>query len=170
MAVKYKKNGTWYDISSSSNNAVDAVENGNMNPVTSNAVYDALAPIQLSTLLSVSNIYSPTHTVSGNSAVSGFAVKFGDKYFVQGKIVLTNTVGTTIKPGSQCKVCLTTTGLAFDVEPIIRIRGNGMVGIMEMYANDLNDFWFRNFDGNNFNWTGTNPIFVQLCGWAHKTN
>lgn len=42
MAVKYKKNGTWYDISSSSNNAVDAVENGNLNPVTSNAVYDAL--------------------------------------------------------------------------------------------------------------------------------
>lgn len=42
MAVKYKKNGTWYDISSSSNNAVDAVENGNLNPVTSNAVYDNL--------------------------------------------------------------------------------------------------------------------------------
>lgn len=42
MAVKYKKNGTWYDISSSSNNAVDAVENGNMHPVTSNAVYDNL--------------------------------------------------------------------------------------------------------------------------------
>ena len=42
MAVKYKTNGTWYDISSSSNNAVDAVENENLNPVTSNAVYDAL--------------------------------------------------------------------------------------------------------------------------------
>lgn len=42
MAVKYKKNGTWYDISSSSNNAVDTVENGNLNPVTSNAVYDNL--------------------------------------------------------------------------------------------------------------------------------
>ena len=47
MAVKYKKNGTWYDISSSSNNAVDAVENGNLNPVTSNAVYDALTPIDI---------------------------------------------------------------------------------------------------------------------------
>lgn len=42
MGVKYKKNGTWYDIGSSSNNAVDAVENGNLNPVTSNAVYDEL--------------------------------------------------------------------------------------------------------------------------------
>jgi len=49
MAVKYKKNGTWYDISSSSNNAVDAVENGNMNPVTSNAVYDELYPATSST-------------------------------------------------------------------------------------------------------------------------
>jgi hypothetical protein len=42
MAVLYKTNGEWKDISSSSNNAVDAVENGNMNPVTSNAVYDAM--------------------------------------------------------------------------------------------------------------------------------
>jgi len=45
MAVLYKTNGEWKDISSSSNNAVDvvdAVENGNMNPVTSNAVYVAL--------------------------------------------------------------------------------------------------------------------------------
>ena len=32
----------WKNISSSSNNAVDTIENGNMNPVTSNAVYDAL--------------------------------------------------------------------------------------------------------------------------------
>jgi len=45
MAVLYKTNGEWKDISSSSNNAVDvvdAVENGNMKPVTSNAVYVAL--------------------------------------------------------------------------------------------------------------------------------
>jgi len=42
MAVLYKTNGEWKDISSSSNNVVDAVENGNMSPVTSNAVYDAM--------------------------------------------------------------------------------------------------------------------------------
>lgn len=53
MAVKYKKNGTWYDISSSSNNAVDAVENGNLNPVTSNAVYDYLAPVDISSTVTV---------------------------------------------------------------------------------------------------------------------
>ncbi len=50
MAVKYKKNGTWYDISSSSNNAVDAVENGNLNPVTSNAVYDELNTVATNVL------------------------------------------------------------------------------------------------------------------------
>lgn len=53
MAVKYKKNGTWYDISSSSNNAVDTVENGNLNPVTSNAVYDYLAPVDISSTVTV---------------------------------------------------------------------------------------------------------------------
>jgi hypothetical protein len=42
MAVLYKTNGEWKDISSSSNNVVDAVENGNLNPVTSNAVYDVM--------------------------------------------------------------------------------------------------------------------------------
>lgn len=42
MSVQYKESGTWKNISSSSNNAVDAVADGNMNPVTSNAVYDKL--------------------------------------------------------------------------------------------------------------------------------
>ena len=42
MSVQYKSSDGWKNISSSSNNAVDTVENGNMNPVTSNAVYDAL--------------------------------------------------------------------------------------------------------------------------------
>lgn len=149
---------------------VDEVANGNMNAVSSNAVYDALTPIQLSTLLTVSSISSNTHTVAGSGVVSGFAVKLGNKYFVQGKITLTNTVGCTVVANSQCKVSLTTTGLAFDVEPIIRIRGQGMVGITELYANDLNDFWFRNFDGVDYTWSGTNVIVVQLCGWAHTTN
>ena len=40
MSVQYKSSDGWKDISSSSNNAVDTVENGNLNPVTSNAVYD----------------------------------------------------------------------------------------------------------------------------------
>ena len=42
MSVQYKSSDGWKNISSSSNNAVDTVENGNMNPVTSNAVYDGL--------------------------------------------------------------------------------------------------------------------------------
>jgi hypothetical protein len=53
MSIRYKKNGEWKNISSSSNNAVDAVENGNMNPVTSNAVYDALAPVDISSSVTV---------------------------------------------------------------------------------------------------------------------
>ena len=148
----------------------NSIQSGNIAPVTSNAVYDALTPVQLSTLLSVSAISSNTHTVAGSGTVSGFAVKFGDKYFVQGKIILTNTVEATIAAGSQCRVSLTTTGLAFDVEPIIRVRGNGIVGITELYANKLDDFWFRNFDGVDYNWSASNFICVQICGWAHKTN
>ena len=42
MSVQYKTNGGWKNISSSSNNAVDTVADGNMSPVTSNAVYDKL--------------------------------------------------------------------------------------------------------------------------------
>ena len=38
MSVQYKSSDGWKNISSSSNNTVDTVENGNMNPVTSNAV------------------------------------------------------------------------------------------------------------------------------------
>lgn len=40
MSVQYKTSDGWKNISSSSNNAVDTVADGNMNPVTSNAVYD----------------------------------------------------------------------------------------------------------------------------------
>lgn len=42
MSVQYKTSDGWKNISSSSNNAVDTVADGNMNPVTSNAVYDVL--------------------------------------------------------------------------------------------------------------------------------
>ena len=73
MAVLYKTNGEWKDISSSSNNAVDAVENGNMNPVTSNAVYDALAPIDISSSVTV----SPSVTIRADSlhvVKSGYTV------------------------------------------------------------------------------------------------
>lgn len=42
MSVQYKSSDGWKNISSSSNNAVDTVADGNMNPVTSNAVYDKL--------------------------------------------------------------------------------------------------------------------------------
>lgn len=45
MSVQYKESGTWKDISSGSNNAVDTVEDGNMSPITSNAVYDALTTV-----------------------------------------------------------------------------------------------------------------------------
>ena len=63
MSVKYKQSGDWKDISSSSNNAVDTVADGNMNPVTSNAVYDRLKPkywtssISIGTSTWVVNIY-----------------------------------------------------------------------------------------------------------------
>lgn len=46
MSVQYKSSDGWKNISSSSNNAVDTVENGNMNPVTSNAVYDKLNTVE----------------------------------------------------------------------------------------------------------------------------
>jgi len=43
MSVQYKSADGWKNISSSNNSAdtVDTVENGKMNPVTSNAVYDS---------------------------------------------------------------------------------------------------------------------------------
>lgn len=45
MSVQYKTSDGWKNISSSSNNAVDSVADGNMSPVTSNAVYDKFASI-----------------------------------------------------------------------------------------------------------------------------
>lgn len=63
MSVQYKTSDGWKNISSSSNNAVDTVENGNMNPVTSNAVYDAI-----SASISKGNAPTPTLTPTGLNA------------------------------------------------------------------------------------------------------
>lgn len=53
MSVQYKTSDGWKNISSSSNNAIDTIENGNMSPVTSNAVYDKLndTPIEITPTL-----------------------------------------------------------------------------------------------------------------------
>lgn len=59
MSVQYKSADGWKNISSSSNNAVDIVENGNMNPVTSNAVYDALPIFEQYILPPVSYTIAP---------------------------------------------------------------------------------------------------------------
>jgi len=67
MAVLYKTNGEWKDISSSSNNAVDAVENGNMSPVTSNAVYDAMNTKQ-NTLTAGTGITINGNTISASGS------------------------------------------------------------------------------------------------------
>jgi hypothetical protein len=62
MSVQYKSSDGWKNISSSSNNAVDTVENGNMNPVTSNAVYDALNTFETIPITPNSHVTSGTIT------------------------------------------------------------------------------------------------------------
>ena len=63
MSVQYKTANGWKNISSSSNNAVDTVENGNMNPVTSNAVYDELNTVTTGTAtIDTTNVNSGTVT------------------------------------------------------------------------------------------------------------
>lgn len=62
MSVQYKTSDGWKNISSSSNNAVDTVENGNMNPVTSNAVYDKLNTVETIPITPNSHVTSGTIT------------------------------------------------------------------------------------------------------------
>ena len=77
MSVQYKTSDGWKNISSSSNNAVDTVENGNMSPVTSNAVYDALQRIvQYPSIVTVNGVNA---VINGNikfSGVSGGGILF----------------------------------------------------------------------------------------------
>lgn len=84
MSVKYKQSGTWKDISSSSNNAVDTVENGNMNPVTSNAVYDGLAQ-------EVTN----RNTAISNDRTSHFGCNTSGAVSVIGEQTVTSSVSWT---------------------------------------------------------------------------
>jgi len=78
MSVQYKTADGWKNISSSSNNAVDTVENGNMSPVTSNAVYDKLDVVG-----QVYDISPAAFTLSGSSqAVNCGALNKG-KYIIE---------------------------------------------------------------------------------------
>lgn len=77
MSVQYKSADGWKNISSSSNNAVDTVADGNMNPVTSNAVYD-----KLNVVGQVYDISPAAFTLSGSSqAVNCGALNKG-KYII----------------------------------------------------------------------------------------
>lgn len=64
MSVQYKSADGWKNISSSSNNAVDTVENGNMNPVTSNAVYGAFDTLDSKVDTNATDIANLTTTVN----------------------------------------------------------------------------------------------------------
>lgn len=76
MSVQYKTADGWKNISSSSNNAVDTVENGNMNPVTSKAVYDKLKATEITGLTVDSHVESYTATRIGNLVIVSVIVAF----------------------------------------------------------------------------------------------
>lgn len=87
MSVKYKQSGTWKDISSSSNNAVDTVADGNMNPVTSNAVYDALQH-------SITELTPTISLTNGNSTRSGHTIdSYAFKAYVNERTGLVHLIG-----------------------------------------------------------------------------
>lgn len=94
MSVQYKTSDGWKNISSSSNNAVDTVENGNMSPVTSNAVYDALPKLTTG---------RGTIVLSGITAVDVDYVKYGK---VVNVIIddLKNQSGSDITPSGQAVI------------------------------------------------------------------
>ena len=69
MSVQYKSADGWKNISSSSNNAVDTVENGNMNPVTSNAVYDKLKSTNITGLTLSNSVQEYTAISTGNLVI-----------------------------------------------------------------------------------------------------
>lgn len=141
MAVKYKKNGTWHDISSSSNNTVDAVENGNLNPVTSNAVYDELYPAAPST---------PTPITTGVCGVVAWASCTITRY---GKLVqftidnlqipngasgqLGQTAIATGFPPAELRTYIPCKNVASNGAAFVAIANNGNVGQI-MIDNGMN--------------------------------
>ena len=77
MSVQYKTEDGWKNISSSSNNAVDTVADGNMNPVTSNAVYD-----KLNVVGQVYNISPAAFNLSGHSQTVNCGALNKGKYII----------------------------------------------------------------------------------------
>lgn len=84
MSVQYKTKDGWKNISSSSNNAVDTVADGNMNPVTSNAVYDGLTQ-------EVTN----RNTAISNDRTSHFGCNFSGVMTIIEEQIVTSSVSWT---------------------------------------------------------------------------
>ena len=78
MSVQYKTSDGWKNISSSSNNAVDTVEDGNMNPATSNAVYDKLKSANITGLTLSNAVQDYTVISTGNLVIITIIANFID--------------------------------------------------------------------------------------------
>ena len=105
MSVQYKTEDGWKNISTSSNNAVDSVTDGNMNPVTSNAVYDALNTITTGTL------------VNDEDCIIKYA-KVGILYiltiYTKGAYTGSKALGITLKnPGEGIKTAMNWSGVYY---------------------------------------------------------
>lgn len=84
MSVQYKTSDGWKNISSSSNNAVDTVADGNMSPVTSNAVFDGLT-----------QEVSDRNTAISNDRTSHFGCNTSAVVSVMGAQTVTSSVSWT---------------------------------------------------------------------------
>lgn len=133
---------------------IDSVTNGNMNPVTSNAVYDALPNKSTSTTITMTMTNNTEH-VTG-TPVNTTLIKLGSNWgIVIGKPSVPATTTGTI----SCAVSIT--GATIIDVLSINAWQSGIISATLAYNAAISDFYLQSCQGNNY----LTARIVALVSW-----
>ena len=125
--------------------------------------------IDASTLITITNISSTTHTVTKGNIHwrKCYAVKFNNnRYFVQGEVEIGNSYGCTISPNTDIKIRIDTNFPAYSFGDVIfNALIKGYIGFIPIYTDDICDIWFRNISGTTIPWNNTNSLVLKFSFW-----
>lgn len=124
--------------------------------------------INASSLITITNVSSTTHNVTKGNIYwrKCYAIKFNNRYFVQGEVDIGNGYGCTIPPNTDIKIRIDTNFPAYSfVDVIFNALIRGYIGLIPIYTDDICDMWFRNISGTTIPWNNTNTLVLKFSFW-----
>lgn len=128
---------------------------------------DQKETIPLSQILTVTNVSSPTYTVTLGEWgwADAYAIPLKDRYYVHGRVWIGNGTGCTIPANGVCEISITTNKPVFS--PIIYPFLAGFIGVVPIYGATLDEFWIKSLN-SDITWNNTYRLGVTFSGWVNR--